>query len=66
MKELQTIFDADAQDAKIATARSELSNLKHDLLLLEMQLVDQMEVMTRDWCVVVGSTVCCLGSEQRV
>ena len=38
------IFDTDAQDAKIATMRGELSDLKHELLLLEMQLVDQLEV----------------------
>ena len=46
MQELQMIFDADAQDAKIAGMRDELANLKHELLLLEMQLVDQLEVIT--------------------
>jgi hypothetical protein len=49
MKELMTIFDTDAQDAKIATMRSELSDLKHELLLLEMQLVDQLEEVNKDF-----------------
>ncbi|XP_062508363.1 dynein regulatory complex subunit 3-like isoform X2 [Corticium candelabrum] len=49
MQELQMIFDADAQDAKIAGMRDELANLKHELLLLEMQLVDQLEEVNKEF-----------------